>query len=82
MPRPTFASPDAYIAAQPETVSAPPSAERCPSERPRGGRVQNQTRNLRSHGKGTVRFPLTGRVPVGLIARIAKFRAPEAATGA
>ena len=29
--------------------------------------------------KSTVRFPLTARIPVGLIARIAKFRAAEAA---
>ena len=30
-------------------------------------------------GKGTVRFPLSGRVPVKLIAAIAKFRARESA---
>lgn len=29
--------------------------------------------------KGTIRFPLTGRVPTGLIARIAKLRAQEVA---
>lgn len=29
------------------------------------------------NNKGTIRFPLTGRVPVGLIGRIAKFRARE-----
>jgi uncharacterized protein YdhG (YjbR/CyaY superfamily) len=29
--------------------------------------------------KGTIRFPLSGRVPVGLIGRIAKFRAREVA---
>jgi uncharacterized protein YdhG (YjbR/CyaY superfamily) len=29
--------------------------------------------------KGTIRFPLTGRMPVRLIERIAKFRAKEAA---
>lgn len=31
--------------------------------------------------KGTIRFPLFERVPVGLIGRIAKFRAKEAAAG-
>jgi uncharacterized protein YdhG (YjbR/CyaY superfamily) len=30
-----------------------------------------------TNGKGTIRFPLEGRVPVGLIGRIAKFRARE-----
>lgn len=30
-------------------------------------------------GKGTIRFPLSGRVPVGLIGRIAKLRAKEVA---
>jgi uncharacterized protein YdhG (YjbR/CyaY superfamily) len=30
-------------------------------------------------GKGTLRFPLSERLPLGLIARIAKFRAAEAA---
>jgi len=29
--------------------------------------------------KGTIRFPLSGRVPAGLIARIAKFRARDIA---
>jgi uncharacterized protein YdhG (YjbR/CyaY superfamily) len=29
--------------------------------------------------KGTIRFPLSARVPVGLIARLAKFRAKEVA---
>jgi uncharacterized protein YdhG (YjbR/CyaY superfamily) len=32
-----------------------------------------------SNGKGTIRFPLDGRVPVGLIGRIAKFRAASRA---
>ena len=31
------------------------------------------------NNKGTIRFPLSARVPVGLIARIAKFRARETA---
>lgn len=31
------------------------------------------------NNKGTIRFPLSGRVPTTLIARIAKFRAQEAA---
>ncbi len=31
--------------------------------------------------KGTIRFPLSGRVPVGLIGRIAKLRAGEAVRG-
>ncbi len=31
------------------------------------------------NNKGTIRFPLSGRVPVGLIGRIAKFRAQEVA---
>ena len=30
-------------------------------------------------GKGTIRFPFSGRVPVRLIAGIARFRAEEAA---
>lgn len=33
-----------------------------------------------TNGKGTIRFPLEGRVPVGLIGRIAKYRAKEVAS--
>ena len=33
-------------------------------------------------GKGTIRFPMTARVPVGLIGRIARFRAKEVAVRA
>jgi uncharacterized protein YdhG (YjbR/CyaY superfamily) len=34
------------------------------------------------NNKGTVRFPLGGRVPVGLIGKLAKFRAKEAVEAA
>jgi uncharacterized protein YdhG (YjbR/CyaY superfamily) len=34
------------------------------------------------NNKGTVRFPLGGRVPVGLIGKLAKFRSKEAAEAA
>ena len=30
-----------------------------------------------TNGKGTIRFPLSGKVPVGLVGRIAKYRAQE-----
>ena len=66
---------DAYIATKPwkEHYSIYPATAKLVAA------FKKQLAPYEVNDKGTIRFPLKGRVPVGLIGSIAKFRAKEVA---
>jgi uncharacterized protein YdhG (YjbR/CyaY superfamily) len=48
-----------------------------PAQAPLVAAFEKELAPYETNGKGTIRFPLSGKVPVGLVGRIAKFREKE-----